>query len=370
VKIAYILRHNLTLNDGIVKKILDQVTMWQLLGHKVEIYCLTKKIGSTILEKAKQYEYKNIFDLLFVCNEKLLKDIDTFNPDIVYMRYTFWNKTFYKILKKYKVIVELNSLDLPELLLNLKKKKGIKEIVYYLLFKLLRNNVLSNVDGIVSVTYEIMEHPIYKKFNKKSVCVPNSILLNRYEVNKIENNKNEKISLFFMGTPNQPWHGIDFIVKMAENLPQYNFHIVGMKGDNRKNLFWHGYLKKEEYLEILKKCHICIGTLALYRKNMKEACPLKVREYLAYGYPIIIGYEDTSLKNKFLPDWVLKIDTKYELDYDKIKNFIEKNKNKVINHDIVNFIDSQIVEKKRINFIEKILKGEDDENDKIEKNII
>jgi hypothetical protein len=36
---------------------------------------------------------------------------------------------------------------------------------------------------------------------------------------------------------------------------------------------------------------------------MREACPLKVREYLGYGLPAVIAYEDTDLGG--VDDWWL-----------------------------------------------------------------
>jgi hypothetical protein len=47
--------------------------------------------------------------------------------------------------------------------------------------------------------------------------------------------------------------------------------------------------------DLVDKCHIGIGSLALFRNNMIEACTLKVREYWARGLPFVIGYDDTDL---------------------------------------------------------------------------
>jgi len=38
-----------------------------------------------------------------------------------------------------------------------------------------------------------------------------------------------------------------------------------------------------------------VGALALERKNMREAQPIKTRHYLGSGLPVIIGYQDTLL---------------------------------------------------------------------------
>jgi hypothetical protein len=66
---------------------------------------------------------------------------------------------------------------------------------------------------------------------------------------------------------------------------------------------WLGKRTKQEISELLNHCHIAAGTLALYRKSMKEASPLKVRECLMLGLPMIIGYVDTdvSVDSRFQP---------------------------------------------------------------------
>ena len=66
---------------------------------------------------------------------------------------------------------------------------------------------------------------------------------------------------------------------------------------------WLGKRTKQEISELLNHCHIAVGTLALYKKSMKEASPLKVRECLMLGLPMIIGYFDTdvSADNRFQP---------------------------------------------------------------------
>ena len=66
---------------------------------------------------------------------------------------------------------------------------------------------------------------------------------------------------------------------------------------------WLGKRTKQEISELLNHCHIAAGTLALYRKSMKEASPLKVRECLMLGLPMIIGYVDTdvSADSRFQP---------------------------------------------------------------------
>ena len=356
MKIAYFINHNIDSNDGITKKILGQKEAWESKGHQVVIFCNTPKLGPSILP-ANQYHYVNSFTLRFKLQDDLLNELEKFSPDIVYFRYNTLSRTLNSILKKYKVVTELNTYDLGEFYLLVKQEKSIKSLARYISYKLLRSNLLSRVSGIVAVTNEIAEHPLNKKFQKPTICIPNGIDLNKFQTIKTIQQTNNRISLFFIGSPNAPWHGVDIIGKMAKELPDYDFHIVGMQGKNNNNIFWYGFLQKIQYLKILEKCHICIGSLALFRNEMKEACPLKVREYLAYGYPIIIGYEDTVFLNTGLPEWALKVDSEGQIDFEELKKFIENQRNRVVQHSEIEFIGTDSLENLRLQFFEKIHKN-------------
>jgi len=353
LKIAYLISHDISKNDGVTKKIKGHVDEWIKSGCKVKVFAIVPHIADSILD-AQKYLLGDYLSNRLTKNKKLLTDMENFKPDCVYFRYDTWSLTLNHILKKYKSIAELNTYDLGEFYLLMKKEKTIKSILRYFIYKLLRGAILSKVAGIVGVTKEIAEHNSVSKYGKKYTFIPNGIDLNKFKTIK-DGGKNDRIGLFFIGTPNQPWHGIDIIEELAVNFPQYDFHIVGIDGVSKNNIFYHGYLNDECYMEIIGKCHICIGTLALHRKNMREACPLKVREYLALGFPIIIGYDDTAfMKQQALPSYVLKIDP-VKIDYKSIECFIESVKHYIVTHsEIEAVISSRSTEAERLNFIKSV----------------
>lgn len=356
MKIAYILYHDIATNSGVTKKIKDQVEQWRKNGHEVQIYAIIPREGSSILE-ARQYLVTSPWKDRIFKNCDILHDLENFNPDIVYYRYDIWTRTLSKILHKYNVITEFNTLDVHEFLLLFKERRTIRSLLIYLAYRLLRGLILKNVKGIVAVTKEIADDFSVAKYQKKTAYIPNGINLNEYQTIKNPEYSQSRIGLFFMGTPNQPWHGVDIIEKLAMYLPQYDFHIAGMYKERLvPNLYWHGYLQKDDYIKILKQCHICVGTLALYRNNLTEACPIKVREYLAYGYPTIIGYNDTSFLNSN-PDFLFYL--KPSLDnIDEMVNFIEKNKKRVVLHDEIKTISTEYTEKQRLLFFEAIINNQ------------
>ena len=53
MRIAYLMRHDISKNDGVTKKILDQVTYWKNAGHQVEVFYHTPKKCHSILDELK-----------------------------------------------------------------------------------------------------------------------------------------------------------------------------------------------------------------------------------------------------------------------------------------------------------------------------
>jgi hypothetical protein len=83
---------------------------------------------------------------------------------------------------------------------------------------------------------------------------------------------------------------------LATALPKAGFDLIGPATIDGAppNVRAYGVLTATAYRDVLARCDLGLGTLALYRKGMREASPLKVREYLAYGLPTVIGYDDTD----------------------------------------------------------------------------
>lgn len=353
MKIAYIVFHDITRNDGVTKKVKGQVDEWVNQSVDAKVFCFLPKKGESILN-AEQFESGGYFNLRLRLNSDFILKLNSFDPDIIYFRYDLWNKNLIYSFKNRKSVAELNSLDLNEFYLLLKTEKSFKSVVRYLGYLFGRYNLLKQVNGFVSVTNEIVNHYSFKNFKKPNSIIPNGIDFKSYNTIKSIDSVNEKVSLFFIGTPNQPWQGEDIIVEWSKKLSEFDFHIVGMGGENSSNLFFHGYLEKLEYLKILKSCQICIGTLALSRKQMTEACPLKVREYLAYGYPTILGFSDTSFIDNS-KDFLLELNENSIFDFDSIRNFVNNMKYRVVDKEEIEELSTENLETKRISFFKKIL---------------
>ena len=356
MRIAYLLEWEFDKIDGVIQKVLNQADIWRSFGHEVKIFALSNTKDTLKIEGVKNY-HKSIKNLIYFNN--LYKDLVAFNPNIVYFRYSSYKPYLNWVFKRFKSVLELNTNDLSEQEL-LKDVNFKKKFAYYntlLTYKYMQ----SMVSGIVAVTNEIANSIFYK--DKLIAVIPNSINLDSYKTKK-RAEKKEVPNLVFIGSPNQNWHGIDKIISLAKaSQDKLFFHIIGEdkpKDLELKNIKFYGYMKRDEYKEVLINSNIGIGTLALHRKNMQEACPLKVREYLAFGLPIIIGYKDTAISKKF--DWVLELpntEDNIEKNIQRVINFCYDKKSRIVNDiEVKDVIDSSYWERNRVDFLKRVLDGE------------
>ncbi|MGD8863725.1 MAG: hypothetical protein PVI30_27160 [Myxococcales bacterium] len=105
-------------------------------------------------------------------------------------------------------------------------------------------------------------------------------------------------TLVLVGSARQPWTGFDRFAELARRLPELDFVTVGQDPSrlpDLPNLESHPRVGQAEVDRILAGCTVGMGPLALDRKQMREASPLKTRNYLAMGLPVIQSYQDTDL---------------------------------------------------------------------------
>lgn len=357
MKIAYLIDYDINSNNGVIQKILQQSSQWVKKGHTVyfvslktmKIYDQNRNIiyehnASTIKFGRVGTAINLLYSSFFAY--KLLKKIDF---DIIYMRYRLYMPFFNRVMKNNKVIMEINSDDVQEYKLHSK--------LTHLYNKYTRDFLLKHIDGFVSVSQELKEKFLY--FTKPIEVIANGINAGEYKINTSINN--DVPILVFISTPHQSWQGMDKILKMAEYFKEYQFYLIGSTGQDRKNIKYFGYLSKEESSEIIEKCDVGIGTLSLYKKGLTEASPLKTRQYLACGLPLIYAYNDTDLKDDLT--FTIKLNNSEDnMDYKKIEEFVNRvfhnhNSKQLARDFAIDTLDYSKKEDRRLSFFERVLHG-------------
>ncbi|SQY60538.1 Uncharacterised protein [Escherichia coli] len=80
---------------------------------------------------------------------------------------------------------------------------------------------------------------------------------------------------------------------------------------------------------------------------------------LAYGYPIILGYHDTAFVNeKNNPNFAYYLNTKdgiSQIMIDGLQDFIIRNKDVIVTSNDVAYIDTKVLEARRISFFKRVI---------------
>lgn len=355
MRIVYLVEWDAYSNSGVLTKISSQLSEWEKQGHECLLVMISpyskekeviKKANVQVVssEMARKWPFygKHFLNRIF-CSKKAKSLIDDFNPELIYYRQGIWYPGLSGMLEGYCVVMELNTLDINE------------SSHYNFLFKNVylfgRNRILKNVNGMVAVSNEIAA--TYDTTKKPIVIISNGYTLK--DMGRSVNDS-DRVELIMVGTPNQSWHGVDKLSIIAEHFTDWKIHLVGpMELSLPDNVVQHGILDKGALSRLYMNVNIGLGSLALHRKDMNEASPLKTREYANYGLPMIIGYQDTDLEGQ---PFVLNIGN-YENNVKdhltEIATFVNQWKAKVVRTaDLEPLVGIAAKEKSRLDFFQHI----------------
>lgn len=354
MRIAYLAEYSACRMSGVIKKMLGQVRAWQRMGHAVTLVLVSPpcrgrspSLNSAVrVFASRQTEVlsgsiKTYVNKILVSNP-VREHIRQFNPDVIYYRDGLWYPGLERALSVAPYFIEINTVPGLEL-------TGSKRWLY----KATRRRLYARAAGVVAVTGEIADS--VRQFNPRVYTSPNGIDIER-TFQRVPPS-NDKPKLVFVGSPGQRWHGVDKVLLLARELPEFSFHIIGPEQvpSSPPNVLFHGYVEGDKLSKLYTTADIGIGTLALHRKGMQEAAPLKVREYLAYGLPTIIAYDDPALRGL---DCVLRLPNEEDLSRyaDAIREFVNRWLGRPISYqEVARRIDISILEAEKLQVMERVL---------------
>lgn len=352
MKIAYVLFWNPYQTGGVNSKVRSQVEEWLNQHHEAKVYYVypldsKRKLNSyeTVISANLWLNRQHPFLNKLVSMSLLVDQLNQFQPDILYLRQTYWFPGLLKLIKGFITIHELNTIDTLEV--------KTKSLLTRILMRLGRRRLNRNLQYFIGVSNEILLSQ--KPFKQTGIVISNGIDLKSNDILKIGSSRPQ---LIFVGSENCPWHGVDKIKFLASQCPEFDFNIVGYNVNwPYDNIICHGKLNLKDVVNLYSKMTVGIGSLAMHRIGLHEASPLKVREYIKYRLPVIIGYIDTDIKSK---NFVLELpndENNVARNILSIKQFVEEvieEKVKIREEDL-SLIDSTLKEKKRLDFFRKVL---------------
>jgi len=226
---------------------------------------------------------------------------------------SFFDKYKNKIITEHHSIVEteLKALEVGRL-----------NPVRILLERFNAPKILSYAIGIIGVTEEIKRKQLeILAHDRPSMVISNSLDVESVKMTRFKPFDGRSLNMISVSTTFFPWQGLDRLVeamKAYQGKTHLNLNLVGnfeassklktMKETSIEQGSIHvlGEVHGERLDEYFSKANLAVSTLALHRKKLTDACPIKTREYVARGIPFIYAYNDVDIQGE--PDFALKFD--------------------------------------------------------------
>lgn len=165
---------------------------------------------------------------------------------------------------------------------------------------------IRSATGIIGVTDEIVAYELARvRKHIPSLTVPNGIDIQRIPL--VRDLRGGIPKLLFVASQFSDWQGLDLVLDTLEKSSiECQLILVGRLDGSwrrrirssprlRSTVVLFGHADRVEILDLMATADIGLSSFGLARKGMKEACTLKVREYLGGGLPVYAGHQDTGL---------------------------------------------------------------------------
>jgi hypothetical protein len=298
LRIAYICYVNGFARDGVNEKIRTQVAAWKRAGHDVWLLSLSRAPATGAARPmlpGTMFTFRTAGERVRA-TLALLRAARAIAPELVYLRYDRFVPPLPPALWPLPVAVEINTDDRREYRLY-----GGPAWLYN---ELNRDATLRAAAGLVCVTHELARLRTVSRYGKPTIVIANGADPGKISaVPPADNSRAEAVMLLGSGAQ-AIWAGADKVVTLARALPDLIVHMAGhdsaraLSSDSSSrlppNIRLHEALSRSDYRRLLARADFGIGSLALHRNGMSEASPLKTREYLLHGLPVLTAYHDTD----------------------------------------------------------------------------
>ena len=354
-----------TLASGVGRKFQRQITAWRGLGHEVQFFShLHFPPDNAPMVAGEYFPYTLKSGPLGLLPSELsrmraLKEmiaaVQDYRPDVIYLRWSMYVYPLQRLFAIAPTVLEINTNDVEE-----HRLLGLVRSSYN---RLTRAITLGGASGIVYATRELSELDVFQSFHKPGVVISNSIEVDSVPCMPAPDNRHPH--LVFIGTPGFAWHGVEKLIPLAQTFPDIVIDVIGydhIEGADRipDNLILHGYQVGEACDRILARADAAIGTLALHRAGLNEASPLKVRDCVSRGIPIILPFVDTDL-DSLQSDLILRIpntDDNTRTHGGQIHDFLLKARGRRLARELTRErIDSRVKEQQRLDFLAGIARS-------------
>ena len=350
LRIAYVFHWIQSTESGVSKKIVNQLRAWKAFGHDVHAFQYSRDehrshqhaFGDDVAWK--EFPYRAGYARRLLDWKFLARAVQAWNPDVIYFRYDVYAPSLYSLFRNRPVVFEVNTDDSVEFQMGSWVRGAYN--------RLTRTRMIHSASGLVFASNTVSKRP---SFNMQ---LPSEVIGNSIDISSVpdwgENRGNGREAVM-IGSKECTWQGIDKLASLAEAMRDWTFHVVGCDGDDTENLRFHGFLPRSEYEKLFYRCSVGIGSLALHRYGVDENSTLKAAEYLAYGLPVLLAYQETDFPGDY--DYICRIpnvESNVTTNLDSIRDFMNRWVGRRVARSAVAHLDVSVKEARRLEFLQRV----------------
>ena len=365
MNITYICYVSAFARDGVNDKIATQVACWRRSGHDVRLLCLSRAPGpgaASPMIPGSIFTFRTAAERVRA-TLAVARTARRTAPDIVYQRYDRFVPPLAPLLWPFPVAVEINTDDRLEFALY-----GRAGWIYN---ELNRAATLRSAAGFVCIANELARSSSFSRYGKPTIVVANGGDPASISPVPPANNARPEAVMLIGAIPVAPWAGVDKVLALARGLPDLTVHMVGLDdadalgpssgnaGELPPNILFHGRLPRAEYRRLLARADFGIGLLALHRKGRSEDSPLKTREYLLHGLPVLMGHYDADFLDEE-PWFMLRLrnsEDNVATSLPAIRAWVASVRGRRVPRDAVARLSSEQKESARLAFLSRLARG-------------
>jgi glycosyltransferase involved in cell wall biosynthesis len=366
LRIAYICYVSAFVRDGVNDKIATQIAWWSRAGHDVRLLCLSRRPGTGAARPTLPgaiFTFRTVGERVRA-TIALARAARRLAPDIVYLRYDRFLPPLPPFLRSLPIVIEINTDDRLEFALY--GRAG------WLYNELNREVTLRSAVGLVCIANELAHSSTFSRYGKPTIVIANGGDPANISPVPPANNSRPEAVLLIGATPLAPWVGADKVVALARAIPDLTVHVVGLDSADAlaptpggpsgmpPNIRFHGRLPRAEYRPLLARADFGIGLVALHRKGRSEDSPLKTREYLLHGLPVLMGHYDTDFLG-VEPWFMLRLrnsENNVETSLPAIRAWAESVRGRRVPRDaVIARLSSEGKESARLAFLSRLARG-------------
>lgn len=352
LRVAYALTFDPSRLMGLWAKLQERLSLWSEQGVAVDVAVCVRP-DSPLVEATLPAPHR-LHTLTarrsFLATRHLRRWVRGLQPDIVYARYSLPWPGLASLAQSAPLILEVHADETLE--------REWQPWSFKMLSLIGSSHVLRKASGFVFIDPTLCNSGHLNRFGARRLVLPNGVLLDgSVSYGRMRDRVPGPPRLVLsVGVPDR-WHGLDKFEDLAGRCPDLEFHVLGCDappGDPGR-VIYHGQLSVSEHDAAIRRMDIGVGNLGLERIDRPAASPLKVRDYIRAGLPVILAHHDPDLPMS--DDSVLDVGYGFTVTQavaQRLNNFATAQMGRACSQGLARSVDAKAKERRRISFMREI----------------